>query len=91
MKYSGGLLLTDGFIHDHYSHYGFHPAWKCTVVIELIFTNGILQQEYDRSELFVEIRQRMIEASKRLRAKREQLQEEARNYAEQSIGRKYQI
>ena len=41
LEYTGGLLLADGFIDDLYVHMGFHPAWKYTNVIELIFENGI--------------------------------------------------
>lgn len=58
LEYSGGLLIADGLIHDLlYVHVGVHSAWKYTNVIELIFANGILQQEFDRSERMAEIRE----------------------------------
>lgn len=41
---SGGLLLGEGFIQELYAHMGFHPAWKCLHVIELIFEGGQLHK-----------------------------------------------
>jgi len=61
MKYSGGLLLADGFIDDLYIHLGFHPAWKYKTVIELIFLDGYLQIQTDISDKIENIRDRIIE------------------------------
>lgn len=57
LEFSGGLLLADGFIRNLYVHMGFHPAWKYEKVRELIFENGILVADYDRSEKMAEIRE----------------------------------
>jgi hypothetical protein len=57
LDYSGGLLLADGFIRELYVHMGFHPAWKYERVIELVFANGRLSNEFDRSAKMAEIRQ----------------------------------
>lgn len=61
--FSGGLLLADGFVDDLYVHMGFHPAWKYTTVLELVFANGILQQEFDRSDRMAEVRQKINDSS----------------------------
>src|SRR5262249_43099019 len=56
ISYTGGLLLADGFIEDLYVHMGFHPAWKYREVHELIFREGVLEQEADRSAEMAEFR-----------------------------------
>lgn len=56
LEYSGGLLLAKDFIQELYVHMGFHPAWKYEKVRELVFENGILVGDYDRSEKMAEIR-----------------------------------
>lgn len=60
LEYSGGLLLADGFIDELYVHMGFHPAWKYEKVRELVFENGILVGDYDRSEKMAEIRKMIV-------------------------------
>lgn len=62
LDYTGGLLLAEGFISDLYVHMGFHPAWKYTKVIELIFRNGVLRSEFDRSGRMAEIRQLILDS-----------------------------
>ena len=57
LKYTGGLLLADGFIRSQYAHMGFHPAWKYESVVELIFEAGILKAEFNRSAQMAEIRE----------------------------------
>jgi len=64
LKYSGGLLLADGFIESLYFHMGFHPAWKYKTVIELVFDVGVLRQEFDRSDQMAEIRQMVKKTQK---------------------------
>jgi hypothetical protein len=59
LPYSGGLLLADGFIEDLYVHMGFHPAWKYREVHELVFRDGELVQQTDRSEQIAEFRQEL--------------------------------
>lgn len=89
LEYDGGLLLADGFIDDLYVHMGFHPAWKYTTVIELIFANGILQQEFDRSERMAEVRQKIIDSPKDNADSRMPTNEEIRNFVERSFDRTY--
>ncbi len=59
IRFSGGLLLGDGFIREMYVHMGFHPAYKFRKVHQLIFENGRLVKEADRSTEMAEFR-RMI-------------------------------
>lgn len=62
LEYTGGLLLADEFIEELYVHMGFQSAWKYKRVIELIFANGILKEEHDRSARMAEIRKSIIES-----------------------------
>jgi hypothetical protein len=57
VPFSGGLLLADDFIDELYVHMGFHPAWKYREVHELVFLDGDLVLEADRSEQIAEFRQ----------------------------------
>jgi hypothetical protein len=57
--FTGGLLLGDDFINELYVHMGFHPAWKFRNVYELIFEDGHLIQEHDRSEAMLTLRKKM--------------------------------
>jgi hypothetical protein len=59
VTYTGGLLLADGFIDELYVHMGFHPAWKYREVHELVFQDGTLVQEDDRSEQIAEFRREL--------------------------------
>ncbi len=89
LEYTGGLLLADGFIDDLYVHMGFHPAWKYMTVIELIFANGILQADFDRSERMAEIRQKIIESRDENAESRMLTQDEIRDFVERSFDRTY--
>lgn len=60
-NYSGSILITSDFIHDLYIHLGFHPEWKYETVLKLIFENGILVKEENKSQKFAEIRKNKIE------------------------------
>lgn len=91
LEYDGGLLLADGFIHDLYVHMGFHPAWKYTTVIELVFAKGILQQEFDRSERMAEVRQKIIGSRDNNAACRMPTNVEIRDFVERSFDRKYRL
>ncbi len=62
LDYTGGLLLADGFIEELYVHMGFHPAWKYARVMELVFADGILQSESDRSERMADVRQQVLDS-----------------------------
>ena len=56
--FNGGLLLATGFVRELYVHMGFHPAWKYEHVRELIFKDGDLVYEEDKSEEVAAIRRR---------------------------------
>lgn len=61
VSYSGGLLLAREFIDELYVHMGFHPAWKYREVHELLFRDGELVQETDRSEQIAELRREIAD------------------------------
>lgn len=50
IEYSGAILIGKDFIHELYTHMGFHPAWKYKKVIELTFEKGILTSISDLTE-----------------------------------------
>ena len=56
LAYTGGILIADGFIRELYVHMGFHPAWKYERVRELVFTDGIMEQDRDLSATMAEFR-----------------------------------
>jgi hypothetical protein len=56
VPYTGGLLLARDFIKELYVHMGFHPAWKYHEVHELLFREGELVRQTDRSEQIAELR-----------------------------------
>lgn len=57
--FTGGLLLTDDFINNFYEHMGFHEIWKFRHVREVLFQEGQIVADHDRSELMAHIRQRL--------------------------------
>jgi hypothetical protein len=59
IPYTGGLLLGDSFIRKLYVHMGFHPAWKYQNVRELIFEQGTLLEDHDRSAKMATLRERL--------------------------------
>jgi hypothetical protein len=65
VPYTGGLLLAEGFIQKLYVHMGFHPAWKYRDVRELIFEQGRLLEDHDRTTAMAELREKL--AAKPLR------------------------
>jgi hypothetical protein len=91
LEYDGGLLLADGFINDLYVHMGFHPAWKYTTVIELVFANGVLQQEFDRSNRMAEVRQKILESGGDGTDSRMPTKEEIHEFVERSFDRTYRM
>ena len=60
MKFTGGVLIADGFIQELYVHMGFHPAWKYRTVFELIFDKGGVVEIRDVSKKMAELRSEMI-------------------------------
>lgn len=92
IAYSGGVLLADGFLRALYVHMGFHPAWKYERVIELVFDEGRLTGEHDRSERMAELRERFtrteeVEAS----PKQMPTREEIREFVERCFDRRYRM
>ncbi len=57
IAFSGGLLLGRGFIREMYVHMGFHPAYKFREVHELLFEEGRVVKEADRSAEVAEFRE----------------------------------
>lgn len=45
------MLITAGFIQEHYVHMGFQSPWNYDEVIELVFSDGICIKVHDLSEL----------------------------------------
>lgn len=91
LKYSGGLLLADGFIRELYVHMGFHPAWKYETVIELVFEDGILRSEADRSESAAGLRQRILESRGDEEAGRMPDRDEIREFVKLAFDRTYRM
>ncbi|KPL12677.1 hypothetical protein AMJ74_06400 [candidate division WOR_3 bacterium SM1_77] len=91
LEYTGGLLLADGFIDDLYEHMGFHPAWKYTRVVELVFSNGILQKEFDRSDRMAEVRQKILDSRSDRNSLRMLSNDEIRACVERSFDRTYNM
>ncbi len=63
IDYTGGILIADEFIRELYVHLGFQSPWKYKKVIELIFENGILKHEFDRSESIAHLREIILDAN----------------------------
>lgn len=89
LKYSGGLLIANGFIDDLYEHMGFHPAWKYTNVVELIFAKGILRQQFDRSERMADIRQGVLDSDGKHQSSSRPSDDEMRELVNRSFDRTY--
>lgn len=90
LDYTGGLLLADGFIEDLYDHMGFHPAWKYTHVIELLLTNGILDQAIDRSNRMADIRQKALDSTGEQDSPNKPTDDETREFVKRSFDRTYE-
>ena len=56
LKYCGGLLLGGDVINQAYEVYGGNPAWNYNVVLELVFENGRLLVQHNRSEAMSDYR-----------------------------------
>jgi len=59
IKFTGGILIGQGFIQKLYVHMGFHPAWKYQTVFELIFANGVASEVQNVSQQVEELRNKM--------------------------------
>mgnify|MGYP001212192032 CR=1 FL=1 len=91
LEYTGGLLLADGFIEELYVHMGFHPAWKYQSVIELLFENGVLVDEFDRSERMADIREMISEPRADAGERQMPTEDEIRVFVERAFDRKYRL
>ena len=91
LDYTGGLLLASGFISSLYVHMGFHPAWKYKSVIELVFSKGILEKEFDRSGRVAEVRQKVLDSKSDREALLEPSKGDIRAFVERSFDRTYTI
>ncbi len=88
VPYTGGLLLADGFITELYVHMGFHPAWKYQEVRELIFDQGCLIADEDRSGQMTKVREK-ISSKEQLRPTAKAGPEEIERWIEECFSRKY--
>ena len=61
LPYSGGVLITDGFIHERYVHMGFQSPLSYELVIELKFKNGLFMGETDLSEMIKSQRENTVD------------------------------
>lgn len=61
IKFTGGLLIADGFIQKLYVHMGFHPAWKYETVFELLIEDGHVLEVRDISSQMKQIREKTSE------------------------------
>ena len=87
LPYSGGLLIAADFIEELYVHMGFHPAWKYREVHELVFRDGELVQEADRSEQIAEFRREL--GDRPLEPARDARQTDIRRWIEQCFSQDY--
>jgi hypothetical protein len=63
IAFDGGLLLGGDLIQETYVQAGFHPAYRYRVVYELIFQEGRLMEEADRSGATGEFREMLADGS----------------------------
>lgn len=56
VPFTGGMLVSRGFLRELYVHMGFHPAWKYERTIELVLRDGIVQERRDVSASMAELR-----------------------------------
>jgi len=89
LDYTGGLLLADGFIEELYVHMGFHPAWKYRTVLELVFENGRLVREHDRSERLAKFREEFMNASAEAGPDRTPTEDEVSEFVRDAFDRSY--
>lgn len=63
MKYTGKVLLGNGFLREYYIHMGFQRSWAYTELIEFEFKDGKLINKSDHSEIAAKLRG-ILDASK---------------------------
>jgi hypothetical protein len=87
VPFNGGLLIGNDFVRSLYVHMGFHPAYTYRKVHELLFEDGRLVKEADRSLEMAEYRA-AIESTAQEPADLED-QERLRQWIEQRFSRHY--
>lgn len=91
LEYTGGLLLADGFIRELYVHMGFHPAWKYKTVRELVFDNGRLTANGDRSERVAELRRSILASRDAGDSRETPSREDIARFVEAAFDRSYHM
>ena len=86
LAYTGGMLLARDFIQERYVHMGFQSPWSYATVLELLFEDGALVAEHDRSER-MEVLRAAVDAAGPLLDPRDDAQ--ARALIERSFDRSY--
>lgn len=59
IDFTGGLLLAQDFLRQHYRHMGFHPAWKYAKVVEAELHAGHVIRVTDCSSAMAKLRERL--------------------------------
>ncbi len=91
LEYTGGILIARGFIQKLYLHLGYQPARCYHEVRELIFENGALANEYDRSDPIAEIREFRLSANDSETLKSKSFRKEWRRRIKKAFHRRYGI
>ena len=57
VPYSGNILIGDGFLFEYYIHMGLQRPFAYSTLLELVFLNGTLIEEYNRSDIAQKLRE----------------------------------
>ena len=89
VRFTGRMLLGDGFVRQLYVHMGFQPVWKYERVTALVLTAGVVDHVADLSHHFAAVRDAAQRGSDRPRpgASRDEINEWIENSFDQSYGR----
>jgi hypothetical protein len=60
VDFTGGFLLGRDFVREMYVHMGFHPGYAYRIVKEILFDEGRVLEQIDRSDEMAEIREAML-------------------------------
>jgi hypothetical protein len=61
VDFTGGLLIGQGLVQGHYVHMGFQAGWKYEILHELLFEQGRLVAEHDRSVTAAALRAQAVD------------------------------
>jgi hypothetical protein len=61
IDFSGGVLVAREYRPQEFDHVGFDAVWNYEKVCELIFDDGVLVAEFDRSDQVFEIRRKFLD------------------------------